>query len=582
MTTKYYGILIASVITLLQISTLLSPSLANAKMSVFNSPHNLSASSPSKAGTAKYADETRICVFCHVPHNAIKADFNAPLWSRQLTNVALYKPYYSTTLNASPLPDRPTGTSRLCLSCHDGTIALGDFVGNKQANKGNNMIGTALLGTDLRNDHPISFEYTATLAGQSNLALPATLPKSIRLEGGKILQCTSCHNAHDNQYGKFLVMDNSAEGSPLCVTCHKPPGWEKSSHNPQNTSLPSSSGALTKGCLSCHANHNAAQNSQLLAAVGSSTCTTSDCHKNLKDVSSRTYSHLSLQLQGQHDEAEKIPVKERHADCVDCHNPHQSSNQTASAATISGALAGVRVDDTKKIASHEYEICFKCHSGPNASSFCGVMGGSPPNRMKMEYDQNKRFALNAVSAHPVMRQRTGNGASLKKDQQQQATMLTITCSDCHGGDVAGDPKGPHGSSYAHILSERYEMPPSNQILPYNETNFALCFKCHDSSYVMGSANNIGTAFNNLGVNEHFKHVNDRLIPCYACHDSHGISFESGGTPQNNAHLINFNKDYAYNPPTGAEPIYTSTGSGVGNCTVKCHPTGGGIRSYRAN
>lgn len=62
------------------------------------------------------------------------------------------------------------------------------------------------------------------------------------------------------------------------------------------------------------------------------------------------------------------------------------------------------------------------------------------------------------------------------------------------------------------------------------------------------------------------------IPCFACHDPHGIYFGSGSSA-NNAHLINFDKDYT---SAGAVPnphYDTSSTSGSGSCTVNCHTTG---------
>jgi len=32
------------------------------------------------------------------------------------------------------------------------------------------------------------------------------------------VECSSCHDPHDNTYGSFLVEDNS--GSALCLRCH--------------------------------------------------------------------------------------------------------------------------------------------------------------------------------------------------------------------------------------------------------------------------------------------------------------------------------------------------------------------------
>lgn len=94
----------------------LAPALAAQPGSVADTPHNLSVSGP---GPIRAASEDRVCIFCHTPHGARAT---APLWNRN-DSTASYLPYDSPTLNADP--GQPTGSSKLCLSCHDGTIALG-------------------------------------------------------------------------------------------------------------------------------------------------------------------------------------------------------------------------------------------------------------------------------------------------------------------------------------------------------------------------------------------------------------------------------------------------------------------------
>ena len=68
-----------------------------------------------------------ICIVCHTPHNAVTLP-DAPLWNHQLSAIANYTLYDNTvsgTFNATT--GQPNGASKLCLSCHDGTIALDNF-----------------------------------------------------------------------------------------------------------------------------------------------------------------------------------------------------------------------------------------------------------------------------------------------------------------------------------------------------------------------------------------------------------------------------------------------------------------------
>ncbi len=186
-----------------------------AQAGIANSKHDLSMTSTG-GGTYKSTTETQICIFCHTPHNAKTGTDNlVPLWNHAST-AAIFTLYSSSTLNA--VPGQPSNNSKACLSCHDGTVAVDTYGGNT----GNKMItGTALVGTDLSNDHPISFTYDAALAtADGGLVTPASalqVVAGIPLYTAKV-ECASCHNVHDNAIGDFLRSTNA--GSALCLKCH--------------------------------------------------------------------------------------------------------------------------------------------------------------------------------------------------------------------------------------------------------------------------------------------------------------------------------------------------------------------------
>lgn len=161
----------------------------------------------------------QICIFCHTPHNGTTG-LSAPLWNHALTAVTAYQIYDSSVSSSlDAVTGQPGGISKLCLSCHDGTVALDNFGGRTT---GTNFItGNANLGTDLRQDHPISFTYDAALASQDGgLVTPAGASQvvaGVPLFAGK-LECASCHNAHDDTSAPFLRASNA--GSALCLKCH--------------------------------------------------------------------------------------------------------------------------------------------------------------------------------------------------------------------------------------------------------------------------------------------------------------------------------------------------------------------------
>jgi len=176
----------------------------------------------------------QICLGCHTPHNA-QSDA-APLWNHELST-ATYVPYSSPSMNATT--GQPTGASKLCLSCHDGTVAVNSegvpgtiFISAFGANKD--------LGTDLSRNHPISFTYDDALAaadvglfepttkvvtiGSGTFTKTGTI-SGVMLEGGTELQCQACHSVHNDYVvndaasaGKYLKI--SIGDSQLCLACH--------------------------------------------------------------------------------------------------------------------------------------------------------------------------------------------------------------------------------------------------------------------------------------------------------------------------------------------------------------------------
>lgn len=158
-----------------------------------------------------------ICVVCHTPHNSNTSVAEAPLWNHEVTT-ATFDLYNSPTFNSSTTIGQPDGNSKLCLSCHDGTVAINSF----DSVTGSLMIGgPALLGTDLSNDHPISFTYDAALAtDDGELQTPAggvVGTAELPLFSDK-MQCGTCHDVHGRGPDKFLMIDNT--GSALCLNCH--------------------------------------------------------------------------------------------------------------------------------------------------------------------------------------------------------------------------------------------------------------------------------------------------------------------------------------------------------------------------
>jgi predicted CXXCH cytochrome family protein len=194
-------------------STLLAGTLAAAGMlfatqagaGILGTKHDFSA--------AGYGS-TQLCIFCHAPHNAQTIP-EAPLWNHQSTT-ATYTLYSGPgTMNATV--GQPGAVSKLCLSCHDGTVAIGNF--GTVTTDTHRITGKSLLGTDLSNDHPIGFTYDNALAAADGyLVVPSiVVTAGLPLFSNK-MECSTCHGVHDNTNAPFLRKTNTA--SALCLTCH--------------------------------------------------------------------------------------------------------------------------------------------------------------------------------------------------------------------------------------------------------------------------------------------------------------------------------------------------------------------------
>lgn len=529
-----------------------APALANP---ILQTRHNLSTGGPGEPGITRAADQSQVCIFCHVPHHSTAV---APLWSRPDPDPtgSAYSPYSSLTLEAAP--GQPRGSSRLCLSCHDGTIAMGRLAGGRQISALDRIPAgrSSNLSQDLSDDHPVSIPYTTeTAMADGELSMPLDLAPALRLEPGGYLECRTCHDPHNDRFDKFLVMDNA--GSALCTACHRKTGWSSSTHANEAT-------LAASGCDNCHLPHNAGGD-WLNRGIEEETCL--NCHSDtgtasdIQSLLGRLSSHpVETAIGGTHDPGEDPLGAGPHVECTDCHNPHAANG---GAPLVSGGVSGRTlaikgVDANGGLVSPatlEYQVCFRCHAD---NSFVLEPAVS---RQLPEVNERLRFDPGNPSFHPVIEARN---AGLPGLQPGYSSASIITCTDCHNSDEgirAGGtgPDGPHGSNFSHLLIARYEK--GEGLLPYVQDNFALCFRCHDPLALFDSGI---SGFSD----QHRNHVQLRGISCAVCHDPHGVPWVLGGNGTDNARLVNFDTDVV---TTGSFDSFTHS------CTVSCHSSN--PRSY---
>ena len=204
----------------------------NAFAGIADTKHNLAHWSPyayrADATAPAFGDQhlmSKICKYCHTPHDASPA---IPLWGHDLPT-ASFKKYSSTTLvidNTGVVDDSEyrtlglSGTTKLCLGCHDGLTALSAIKGGGRGQTmtvddlGGQSSGYDNAGViDISNKHPVSFRYNVTVRGLINdvktsaYRLPDepnnTISTNTRVinkwkqEDGRV-ECNICHDPHNN------------------------------------------------------------------------------------------------------------------------------------------------------------------------------------------------------------------------------------------------------------------------------------------------------------------------------------------------------------------------------------------------
>jgi len=536
--------------------------------SIVNTRHNLSVSSP---GTIKSSSESEICIFCHTPHNSSP---RAPLWNRNDPGLN-YTLYTSSTTQATI--GQPTGASLLCLSCHDGTIALGNVISRTNTIVMSGGVTTMPSGNmnltkNLSNDHPVSFAFTTALAAlDRQLIDPTTLTGPVTLENGQ-MQCTSCHDPHINLTEKFLVATN--QNSTLCGYCHQVNSWNTSSHK---LSVANWNGSGTNpwlhtpytnvaenGCENCHNPHNAQHPSRIMNyQAEENNCLI--CHngnvatKNIQTEITKTYRHNVTGFLNVHDPNENNIVQTRHDECEDCHNPHSTKKLAATAPNANGFIFGVKgvnsngnpVDQIQ----NQYELCYRCHADSPDKP------GNAVSRVIVQNNTRLEFDLGNPSYHPV--EGPGKNTNVPSLISPLSISSTIYCTDCHASNGTNAPAGPHGSIYPHILKLQYVTTDNTA---ESAQNYALCYSCHNRNTIINSTSN-------FGEDVHRKHIVEERTPCSVCHDAHGIN-SSQGNSINNSNLINFD----INIVSGTRR-FEDRGNFSGACFLSCHGESHNPKSY---
>jgi hypothetical protein len=240
---------------------------------IIGGPHDLrslAGNNTTDAGTGG-----RVCAYCHTPHHAVSGTSYLPLWARTIDTQTFTTPYVSTTIDAAELKestsDKAIGPTRLCMSCHDGSIAADQHYGQSGATVLTGDVFSTTPGSGagvgaspggLSNDHPVGFSYSDVAAGPSSGNPDAAAITAAATAGGKdpwIRVAGAAGASYLNNTYLLKVQDrlftSGGKNYMTCATCHDV-------HNKKN--LYTGSGSETVNyftlaaqansdlCLSCH------------------------------------------------------------------------------------------------------------------------------------------------------------------------------------------------------------------------------------------------------------------------------------------------------------------------------------------
>ena len=582
--------------------------------------HNLGPGSKSPITGARHD----FCSYCHAPHSGL----NIGLWNQRLSTqtYAMYLSDTETNRGKQPLLG---SVSNQCLSCHDGTVAVGATVAYGQVTTKGSMTSTDVLGSHMQSSHPFSLKTPL----KDNVDLVASIVASgktedttgaVKLIGGNV-ECTSCHNPHvqakDVISQNFLVKDSS--NGQMCLACHDPTrqmsgqvnplaDWPTSAHaiSPAKIAPQAKLGSYTTvaadACISCHEPHNA-RAPRLLRGPNEGDCIS--CHNGGTNISpslakvnvfseyvSGKVGHPFPSSTNLHDAAENTLLNNnRHATCVDCHNGHAAAEVTVFPPPplmrpSQRDIAGINASDGTSIltpAVNQYENCLRCHGSSTGKQVLPIYGYAPVRAVSYSDSQNiiPQFTTLNVSSHPVMH----TSISGRVQPSLRSTMLDlygaangrtmgnqILCTDCHNSDDnresgGAGPNGPHGSRWFHILERRYEF--STAAMPGQlATNLFPT-----PSLVVGGpfdlcakCHDLAVVLNQQGNNTswsgHTNHVWTDGLSCSTCHTAHGLGATSATI--SGERLVDFDLNVVAPNPNSGMPI--SYQRATNSCVLQCH------------
>ena len=214
------------------------------------------------------ATNVGLCTYCHTPHKALTTQL---LWNHTLsTNTFSWDVTKTTAGTTFPTFAGNTykGPTAKCLSCHDGSVAIGDIAWYKEAShSGADVLTTKTMndvephfvvgaGGAMKGNHPVAMPYpfnnasntynSSTTGAGAVLTEWQTDPTALNSATSKIrlfnddgtgaisagpvatktgIECSSCHDPHNKATVDDWFLRGKVEGSTqadgyICLQCH--------------------------------------------------------------------------------------------------------------------------------------------------------------------------------------------------------------------------------------------------------------------------------------------------------------------------------------------------------------------------
>jgi len=495
---------------------------------VNNSLHNLS---PSASGVST------VCVYCHAPHHNAPVKGLTGLWNHQLatSTYTLYSNSVSSTYQESAASLSPVSPSRLCLSCHDGTVAIGATYSSGTLSTSTSLTAGANLGVDLSTSHPFSFD--TWVQDNDMLSSLLTTPRTtanpnVKLPNGRI-ECNTCHEPHQQNLDpirqEFLSANNAS--SALCLDCHDVNstssvlyGWTNDPHATDTASNYGSVGGYStvaqSACMSCHVPHGSGA-SPLLR--GTTPCTPCHCdlYGNCSEPPGGPFHVQGSSRQANILAAQTDPTKFAH--------PFAPAPQNVSV-TNNVAVPRKVKDQASSGGTSREATCWDCHSahqGVSTSatvtrSLAGRLGRSSIAVTRANPSSGGTLAPALVAVSGVDK----NGNHLKVVSHEYEI-----CFKCHANSSTQPQKAPGNNIYGYVPARQVDA--SNVRLDFTSLSHHNVVNPRSSASVPDLRPAVLQLDGGIG-----KSLSSGYLNCTDCHNGNDAQ-EAGGKGSNGPHISDF-------------------------------------------